>query len=106
MSGFVDIHDVICAAPLSVSGRALVAAVDTAVVARGLMYTSVRQASSDLASALVGPETGPVVAEGMDTIVAAQTTASWVTCHGIGWLLQALRFCRESRLTPQTLPPA
>ena len=76
------------AGTLSVSGTALAAAVDTAVVARGLMYTSVRQASSDLASALVGPETGPVVAEGMDTIVAAQTTASWVTCHGIGWLLQ------------------
>ena len=73
---------------LSVGGRALVAAADTAVVARGLMYTSVRQASSDLASAVLGPESGPVVAEGMDTVVAAQATASWVSCTGIGWLVQ------------------
>ena len=41
---------------------ALVAAADTAVVARGLMYTSVRQASADLASVVLGPSAAPVVA--------------------------------------------
>ena len=77
------------AGTLAAGGRALVAAADTAVVARGLMYTSVRQASADLASVVLGPQAAPVVAEGMDTIVAAQATVSWVACSGVGWLIQA-----------------
>jgi len=39
---------------------------------------------------MLGEEAGPVVAEGMDTLVAAQATASWVTCNGVGWLLQGV----------------
>ena len=58
------------------TGRALVAAADTAVVARSLMYSSVRQATSDLTSAVLGADAGSVVAEGLDTIVAAQARRS------------------------------
>jgi len=60
-----------------------------ALVARSLMYSSVRQATSDLTSAVLGADAGSVVAEGLDTIVAAQATLSSVTCTGVGWLLQA-----------------
>uniref|UniRef100_A0A7S2CGS0 PH domain-containing protein n=1 Tax=Haptolina brevifila TaxID=156173 RepID=A0A7S2CGS0_9EUKA len=74
-------------ATLSVGGSALLAAADTATVARGLMYTSVRQASADLASAVLGDGAGAVVAEGLDTIVAAQQTVSAITCQGLGWLV-------------------
>lgn len=74
------------ACTLPVCGRALLAAADTAVVARGLMYTSVRQASSDVARAVLGQEAGPVVAEGMDTLVAVSQTAT--SCNGIGWLVR------------------
>ena len=77
------------ATTMLVGGRALVATADTAVVARGLMYTSVRQASADIARAVVGDGAGAVVAEGLDTLVAAQATVASVTCHGVGLLLQA-----------------
>ena len=75
----------------SVGGRALVAAADTAVVARGLMYTSLRQTSSDVAAAVLGDSAGAIVAEGMDTVVAVQSTISSVICQGVGLLLQADR---------------
>ena len=53
MAGAAMAKPLALAAPtLTAGGRALVAAADTAVVARGLMYTSVRQASSDLACAV------------------------------------------------------
>jgi hypothetical protein len=47
-----------------------------ALVARSLMYSSVRQATSDLTSAVLGADAGSVVAEGLDTIVAAQARRS------------------------------
>jgi hypothetical protein len=40
------------------------------------MYSSVRQATADLTSAVLGADAGSVVAEGLDTIVAAQARRS------------------------------
>lgn len=66
---------------LSASGPSLVAAAETAAVARGLMYVSLRQVTADVASTLLGPEAGEVVAEGLDTACVAQSTLSAMSFH-------------------------
>ncbi|KAL1511765.1 hypothetical protein AB1Y20_005051 [Prymnesium parvum] len=74
---------------VSASGGALLAVADSAALAKGLVYVSVRKASADIADCFLGPEAGDVVVEGLDTLAVMQSTVSNVAMHGVGRILAA-----------------
>jgi len=75
---------------LSASGCALAAAAESASLAKGLVYVSLKQASSEVATKLLGPAAGAVTAESLDTLSEARSALSSLPISPLGWLLAAV----------------